>query len=144
MTKKKSNHEFSDYHDLLAVFPPRLIASDDVLEEVTQVIDSFFKKSQLTEDEHSYLEVLTWLVREYNNASKRGEIPDIYGIDLLKELLKEKKLRQKDLVDTIPIFKTESIVSAVLSGRRKLSLDNIEKLSQAFNISPAAFFPRHT
>lgn len=141
MAKKKSNSESRDYYSLLALFPPRLIESDDELEEVTQVIYSLLKKSKLTEDERSYLDILTLIVREYN-AGQKVEIPDMYGADLLRELLKEKQLRQKDLVHTIPIFKTESIVSAVLSGHRKLSLDNIEKLSQAFNISPAAFFPR--
>ena len=46
-------------------------------------------------------------------------------------------LRQKDLV---PIFGTESIVSEVLHGKRQLTVEHIEKLSQRFNLSPAVFF----
>ncbi|WP_341527084.1 hypothetical protein [Nostoc sp. UHCC 0302] len=46
-------------------------------------------------------------------------------------------LRQKDLV---PILKTESIVSEVLSGQRKLTVNHIARLAEFFHISPAAFF----
>jgi HTH-type transcriptional regulator/antitoxin HigA len=52
-------------------------------------------------------------------------------------LLDEFGLRQKDLV---PIFKTESIVSAVLNGQRQLTANHIRQLAEFFHISPAAFF----
>jgi HTH-type transcriptional regulator/antitoxin HigA len=40
----------------------------------------------------------------------------------------------------VPIFKTESIVSEVLNGQRKLTANHIEKLAAFFRLSPAAFF----
>jgi HTH-type transcriptional regulator/antitoxin HigA len=58
--------------------------------------------------------------------------------DWLKALLVEFGLRQKDLV---PIFKTESIVSEVLNGRRNLTVEHIQQLAVFFHISPAVFFP---
>ncbi|HEY9299418.1 MAG TPA: transcriptional regulator, partial [Phormidium sp.] len=62
----------------------------------------------------------------------------IYGVELLKVLIEEFVLRQKDLV---PIFKTESIVSDVLSGKRQLTTRHIEELAKFFHVSPAVFFP---
>ncbi|MEH1795280.1 helix-turn-helix domain-containing protein [Nostoc sp.] len=56
---------------------------------------------------------------------------------MLQALIAEFDLRQKDL---IPIFKTESIVSEVLSGQRKLTVRHIAGLAEFFRISPAAFF----
>ncbi|NEQ86069.1 MAG: helix-turn-helix domain-containing protein, partial [Moorea sp. SIO2I5] len=48
-------------------------------------------------------------------------------------------LRQQDLVS---IFKTKSIVSMILSGKRNLTVEHIQKLADYFKCSPYAFFPR--
>ncbi len=49
---------------------------------------------------------------------KQVQVPDIHGVELLKALLIEFDLRQKDLIS---IFKTESIISEVLGGKRNLT-----------------------
>ncbi|MCA1993444.1 MAG: transcriptional regulator [Coleofasciculus sp. S288] len=100
-----------------------------------KVIDSLIDRRQLTPDEQDYLNVLGTLVYEYEQ--KHEPIPDIHGVELIKALLDEFDLRQKDLV---PIFKTESIVSAVLNGQRQLTATHIRRLAEFFHISPAAFF----
>ncbi len=46
-------------------------------------------------------------------------------------------LQQKDL---IPIFKTESIASAILKGQKKFTIEHIEKLADFLKVSPAASF----
>lgn len=125
----------SAYIELLKSFPPRPIASEEEFIATQEVIDSLIDRGELTPDEQDYLNVLGTLVYEYEQ--KQEPIPDIHGVELLKALLVEFNLRQKDLV---PIFKTESIVSAVLSGQRKLTATHIRKLAEFFHISPAAFF----
>lgn len=65
------------------------------------------------------------------------EIPDISGVEILKVLIEENNLRQKDLT---PIFKTESIVSDVINHKRNLTVEHIQALSKFFHISPAVFF----
>jgi HTH-type transcriptional regulator/antitoxin HigA len=47
-------------------------------------------------------------------------------------------LKQRDLAAELG---GESVVSEVLSGKRKLNAAHIEQLSQRFHISPAVFFP---
>jgi AbrB family looped-hinge helix DNA binding protein len=88
------------------------------------------------EDERDYLNLLGTLVYEYEE--EHYPMPDIYGVELLKVLLVERGLRQKDL---IPVFKTESVVSSVLTGQRKLTASHIQKLAEFFHLSPAVFFP---
>ncbi len=126
----------STYIELLKAFPPRPITSEEELEAAQEVIDSLINKGELNTDERDYLNVLCTLVYEYEQTQEF--IPDIYGVDLLKVLLAEFNLRQKDLV---PIFKTESIVSAILSGKRQLTANHIKKIADFFHVSPAVFFP---
>ncbi|NJL10075.1 MAG: transcriptional regulator [Calothrix sp. SM1_7_51] len=125
----------SAYIELLKTFPPRPITKQEELIASQKVIDSLIDKGELTTDEQDYLNVLGTLVYEYEE--KQEQIPDIHGVELLKALLVEFDLRQKDL---IPIFKTESIISEVLSGRRNLTTEHISKLAEFFHVSPAVFF----
>lgn len=125
----------SNYIDLLKRFPPRPIKSEGELFEVQQVVDSLLDSPELTQDQRDYINVLGMLIHEYEE--QHVSIPDLYGVELLKALIDELGLKQKDLV---PIFKTESIVSAVLNGQRKFTVEHIERLAAFFKISPSAFF----
>ena len=124
------------YIQLLQQFPPRTINNEEQLEATQAQIDRLLDQNELSSEESDYLNVLGVLVFEYEQAQE--SIPDLYGIELLKVLIQERQLRQKDLV---PIFKTESIVSDVLSGKRQLTVRHIQELAQFFNLSPAVFFP---
>ena len=125
------------YLKLLESYPPRPITSEAELRIAQEKIDSLIDRDHLTGEEQAYLNVLGTLVREYEE--KYEPMPDLHGVELLRMLLSEHKLRQRDLV---PIFKTESIVSAVLNGQRKLTTAHIQKLAQFFHLSPSAFFER--
>jgi len=125
----------SSYIELLKAFPPRPIHSDAEFLAIQNVIDSLIDRGELTPDEEDYLDLLGMLVHAYEE--KHIHIPDLYGVELLKALIAESDLRQKDLV---PIFKTESVVSEVLNGQRKLTATHIQKLAAFFHLSPAAFF----
>jgi HTH-type transcriptional regulator / antitoxin HigA len=124
------------YIELLTAFPPRPIKSTVELDAVQTVIDRLLDTSQRSLAQQDYLNVLGMLVHDYE--TQHVPIPDIYGVELLKVLIADRGLKQKDLV---PIFKTESIVSAVLSGQRNLTVEHIEKLAKFFHISPTVFFP---
>ncbi len=123
------------YSDLLQQFPPRPIQTETQLQATQAVIDALIDQSSLTPDEQEYLNLLGTLVYEYE--TKHVPMPDVYGIELVKVMMLEWNLKQKDLV---PIFKTESIVSAVLHGQRNLTVNHIQQLARFFHISPAAFF----
>ncbi|MBW4550246.1 MAG: transcriptional regulator [Aphanocapsa sp. GSE-SYN-MK-11-07L] len=124
------------YLALLQNFPPRPITSEAELATTQAVVDALLDRPALTADEQDYLNVLGALIYEYEQTLE--PLPDIYGVELLKVLMSEQGLRQKDLV---PIFKTESIVSDVLHGRRKVTLNHIQRLAKFFAVSPIAFLP---
>ncbi|WP_299491618.1 transcriptional regulator [Acaryochloris sp. IP29b_bin.137] len=123
------------YLELLSQFPPQPITTSEDLDATQAVIDSLLDRAALTPEEQAYLNVLGTLVWEYEEQNVF--IPSLCGVELLKALIAEFQLKQKDLV---PIFKTESIVSDVLHSKRKLTVEHIQKLGEFFNISPAVFF----
>ena len=129
----------NDYIELLTNFPPRPITSEEELELTQNMIDQLLDQGKLSQDEKDYLNVLSALVYEYEQQQE--PIPDIYGVELLKSLIEDNGLRQKDLV---PIFKTESIVSDVLNRKRELTKRHIEELAEFFHVSTAVFFPRNS
>jgi HTH-type transcriptional regulator / antitoxin HigA len=128
--------ECKRYVDLLNEFPPRPIKSEQEFTAVQKVVDVLLDAKQLSTDQKEYLNLLGIIIYEYEG--KKVGIPDIYGVDLLNVLIDEWGLKQKEL---IPIFKTESIVSAVLNGHRQLTVEHIQKLAEFFHVSPAVFFP---
>ncbi|MGI8915543.1 MAG: helix-turn-helix domain-containing protein [Chloroflexota bacterium] len=125
-----------EYRRLVEVFPPAKI-SDGVLAGATEKrIEELLTSPAPSETERSYVDLLSDLLADWEDA--QVDIPDIHGAELVKILLKERGLRQRDLVG---IFSTESVASDVLAGRRELSRDHIAGLAAYFHVSPAAFFP---
>jgi HTH-type transcriptional regulator/antitoxin HigA len=88
-----------------------------------------------TPAQEAYLTLLSGLVERWE--SERVVVPAVHGVELVKALLVERQLRQKDLV---PVFGTESIVSEVLSGKRELQAKHIQGLADFLHVSPAVFF----
>ncbi len=126
-----------EYIDLLKEFPPRPIKSAEDFTAIQKVVDILLDANKLSLDQQEYLNLLGMIIHEYEE--KTIEMPDIYGVTLLNVLIEEWDLKQRDLV---PIFKTESIVSAVLNGHRQLTVEHIQKLAEFFSLSPAVFFPQ--
>ena len=131
--------ELSSYQKLLVQFPPRRITSQAEYDQVWEQMDRLVtKEGRQTKDEEDFYFVLSLLVEKYEQEQSL-EIDGLYGIELLKELMQQQNLRQKDLID---IFKTKSIISEVLKGKRKLTVEHIQKLSERFRLPAQKFMPR--
>ncbi len=101
-----------------------------------EVINRLLDKPQLTAEEREYLNVLGALIYEYEENQE--PIPDIYGLELLKFILEEKKLQKQDLLS---IFESKSTLDDILDGQQDLTPIYIQKLANFLNISPDLFFP---
>ena len=64
-------------------------------------------------------------------------MPDADPIDVLRFLLDQNGLSQRDMAAELG---SESTVSLVLSGKRRLNRDHIARLSQRFHVLPSVFF----
>jgi HTH-type transcriptional regulator/antitoxin HigA len=134
--RKTRGTDRAAYQALVASFAPRRIHQEKQLTETMARIDELLTKSRRTAAEDDYLVLLSDVVEEWE--SKNVDIPEVHGVELVRALLKDRNLRQHDLVG---IFGTDSIVSEVLSGKRELQRKHIEQLARFFKVSPAAFFP---
>lgn len=124
------------YEQLIDIFPPRPISSDEQYWATAAQIDKLIDKGDLTPDEQDYLTALGMMAERYED--EREPDMELRGIALVRALMEEQGLRQRDLVK--PVFKTDSIASAVLHGKRRLTVEHIDKLAQYFQLPHALFF----
>ena len=122
------------YLTLVRAFPLVSIHNDAHLDEAVAVIDQLLDIPKRSTAEEEYLQALTDLVEVYEDA--HVAIPTVSGLDALRYLMEENGLTQADLV---PDFGTRSIVSEVLSGKRRLALTHIARLAERFGV-PADVF----
>ena len=123
-----------EYLALVRAFPLLSIRDDAYLAEALAVIDRLTDKAERSAAEEAYLEALTDLVETYEAA--HVAIPPTSGREALRYLMEENGLSQSDLV---PLLGTPSVVSEVLSGKRRLALTHIRRLADYFGL-PADVF----
>lgn len=131
------NGSRATYQQLVLDYAPRPLRSEEEYRTARQRVDALLDKNKLTQDEQDYLDMLATVIEKYESALENEDEYELRGLPLIKALLDEYGLRQKDLVD---IFKTESIASAVLNGRRALTVEHIDKLARRFNLPHMLFF----
>jgi HTH-type transcriptional regulator / antitoxin HigA len=116
---------------------PHLIHSEEELAEYTEALFNLTAKPNPSPEEEEAIELLTLLIERYE--TERYPVPDADPIDVLRFLLDQNGLSQRDIAEELG---SESTVSLVLSGKRLLNRDHITRLSQRFRVSPSVFFNR--
>ena len=124
-----------DYGSLPAEKKPEVIHDEEQNEAYIKILEALVGKENLTPAEDKFAELLALLIEDFE--SKHYQLGDSGPLDVIRHLMEENGLRQKDLVD---VFGTESIVSEVLNGKRTLTADHIKRLGVRFSVSPAVFF----
>jgi len=125
-----------EYGALLKKVPPKVIRTEKENEAYTEFLYELDQRSKrLTAAERELAELLTLLIEDFEE--KRYRLPKAKPLDILRFLMEQHSLLQKDLVD---VFGTRSIVSEVLSGKRELNKEHIARLSARFHVSPEVFF----
>ena len=80
------------------------------------------------------LELLIILIKDYDD--KHYELPELDALEVIKYKMEEMGLKAKDLE---PIIGSKGHVSAILSGKREITLKMAQKLKNYFSI-PAEVF----
>ncbi len=122
--------------EMIRLGAPRLIHSDEELAEYTRELFELTAKIERTRDEEEAIDLLTILIERYE--SERYPLPDADPVEVLRFLLEQNGLSQRDIG---PELGSESTVSLILAGKRRLNRNHIERLSQRFGVSPSVFFP---
>jgi HTH-type transcriptional regulator/antitoxin HigA len=115
---------------------PHLIRSEEQLAAYTKALYRLTAGAHPTPAQVEAIELLTLLIERYEE--KHYALPAASPADELRFLLAQRSLKQRDIAADLG---GESVVSEVLSGKRKLNAAHIEQLSKRFHVSPAVFFP---
>jgi HTH-type transcriptional regulator/antitoxin HigA len=115
---------------------PHLIRSEEQLAAYTKALFQLTAEAHPTRAQVEAIELLTLLIERYEEENY--SLPKASPAEVLRFLLAQHGLRQRDLADDLG---GESVVSEVLSGKRRLNAAHIEQLSKRFRVSPAVFFP---
>ena len=97
-----------------------------------RLMEIFHAEANTTESDE--LELLMVLVKDYDD--KHYPLPQIDVLEVIKYKMQEMGLKNKDLE---PIIGSKGHVSAVLSGKREITLKMAQNLKNYFNI-PAGVF----
>jgi HTH-type transcriptional regulator/antitoxin HigA len=120
---------------LRGIEAPRVITSEAQNERHIAALLTLGKKGRLKEKERGFAELLTLLIEAYEEECY--PVRRASPVEMLQELLTANGLKQKDPAS---LLGSESVVSAVLSGKRELNRRHIERLSRRSHFSPAVFF----
>ncbi len=126
--------EAETYIELLQIFPPKSIHSEEELDQIQEIIDFFLDKPTLTGNEREYLHLLGLLVQEYED--KHYPIADASVNNILVNLIEE---HQTSVDDLRTVFESEQDFNALLNGDRDITLKQIQTLAKIFQVSPTVF-----
>ncbi len=118
--------------DSANLFPLKAIKNNEDYESALSSMELVFDESDGPPAE--YAETLSILIEYYED--KHFQTSKAAGVDVLKFLMEQNGLKQKDLVG---LLGSKSTVSEILSGKRPLNLKHIKLLSEQFNVKPATF-----
>ena len=123
------------YQALIMRFPLRPIRDEATLEAATIVVDELSRRTDLTEEETAYLEVLSDQIERYED--EHHSIPEGSPADVLQYLMDERGLNGAGLAAETGL--PRSLISEVLNGSRGLSKARIATLASYFGVSAESF-----
>ncbi len=88
-------------------------------------------------ESHRLMPLLDLVTKEVETyEAKHQTLPEAEPAAVLAYLMEEHNLKQTDLAEELG---GQSIVSAILNGKRELNTRQVKALAKRFNVSPAVF-----
>jgi HTH-type transcriptional regulator/antitoxin HigA len=121
--------DLAEYGHLLSQAHPARIESEVENERVLALVLELTRKTDLSAEEETLLELLLLLVEDFEERTYKlkESTPD----QVLRELLRARGMAPKDLWD---VFGSKGIVSEVLRGKRGISKEKAKVLSKMFHV----------
>ena len=120
--------------EMIANGAPRLIRNDLELAAYTEALFELTALEKPSRSEAEAIELLTLLVDRYEQT--HYSIPAADAVSVVRFLIERQGLAQRDL---IPQFGSESAISMFLAGQRKLTLEQVRRLSARFKLPSDVF-----
>jgi len=127
---------WAKYLSLVEHFPLRPISTEDELDWAIETVNSLLDRDSFDPWEEAYLEVLGDLIERYETTEHPME--SVSDADMLQHLIEARGVTQAEVATATRI--SESTISAVVRGKRRLARRHLEALANYFFVSPAVFF----
>lgn len=124
------------YGRLLAKYLPGVIRSDAQHDRLAGLLMKLALAEERTAEEARLIELLERLVDDYDERRTKGRLEALEPLALLRHLMEEGGLKQVDLVDC---FGSQSVVSAVMAGKRQINSEHARRLSRRFGLPLSMF-----
>jgi HTH-type transcriptional regulator / antitoxin HigA len=130
----------AEYRKIRKRIPFGVLHTVEEYEQAITVLDNILDEIGQNENDPlaDLAETLALSIESYEEA--HTTIPEFFGPEILKFLMEEHGLTQSDL----PEIGSQGVVSEILSGKRKLNVNQIAQLAKRFAVSPAVFIPAPT
>lgn len=126
----------SAWQDLNKLVPLGPITSKKDYERRVLVMDELLDRIGANES-HRLMPLLDLITKEVEAyETKHAKVPAATPAQVLGYLMAEHGLKQADLAEELG---GQSIVSAILNGKRELNTRQVKALAQRFDVSPAVF-----
>ena len=127
----------ADPAKMIAKGAPHVIHNDEELQAYTNALFRLTTVENPSRSEAEAIEFLTLLIERYEEM--HYPIPPADAVSVVRFLLEQQNLTRRDL---IPEFGSESAVSMFLAKQRKLTLEQVRKLSARFKLPADVFIAR--
>ena len=128
------NTVLADPAKMIAKGAPHVIHNDKELEVYTNALFQLTAVENPSSSQREAIELLTLLVERYEQA--HYPIPVSDAVSVVRFLIERQGLTQRELTSE---FGSESAVSMFLAGQRKLTLEQVRKLSSRFKLPTDVF-----
>ena len=126
----------SAWQGLNKLVPLGTINSERDYKRRVQIMDELLARVGANES-HRLMPLLDLVTREIETyEAKHHALPEATPAAMLAYLMQEHNLKQTDLAEELG---GQSIVSAILNGKRELNTRQVKALAKRFNVSPAVF-----
>ena len=124
------------WQGLNKLVPLGAITSERNYKRRVQVMDELLNRIGANES-HRLMPLLDLITKEVETfEAKHHKLPEASPAPVQAHLMEEHNLRQTDLAEELG---GQSIVSAILNGKRELNTRQVKALAKRFNVSAAVF-----
>ncbi len=129
-------HASESYLELVRECPLRIIRTESEYRHTVAMLDRLSDRGpERTAGETEYLLALAVFVEKYERAHE--PVPSSTGVEMLRYLIETHEVKQGDVAAGTGL--SDSTVSEILAGKRKLNVKHMEVLARFFKVEPAVF-----
>jgi HTH-type transcriptional regulator / antitoxin HigA len=124
------------YAHLLGKVQPKVIETEKENEQYLCEVEKLMALGEdLSPEQEQLLRLLVTLIEAFED--QHYQLKSATPLEILREMLEDRGLKQKDLV---PVFGSQGLTSEVLNGKRSISKSQAKAIGAFLSVSPTLFF----